>query len=155
MKAAVFFGKKDLRVEEFPMPTAGAGEVLVKVHACGICGTDVHIFNGDEGAAKTPAGTALGHEFAGEVVAVGAGVTRAAVGDRVSVDPNKLCGQCDYCLGGIGHYCEHMVGIGTTVHGGFEEYVSVPESQVYRVAGQRDLRAGGDDGAGLLLSARH
>ncbi|MCQ2429475.1 MAG: zinc-dependent alcohol dehydrogenase family protein [Clostridia bacterium] len=133
MKAAVFYGKKDLRIEDIPMPAPRAGEVLVKVRACGICGTDVHIFNGDEGAAKTPAGTALGHEFAGEVVGVGEGVTRAAVGDRVCVDPNKLCGNCDYCLGGIGHYCEHMTGIGTTVNGGFEEYVSVPESQVYRV----------------------
>lgn len=133
MKAAVFYGKQDLRVEDIPMPSAGAGEVLVKVHACGICGTDVHIFHGDEGAAPTPAGTALGHEFAGEVVAVGEGVTRASVGDRVCVDPNKLCGQCDFCLGGVGHFCEHMIGIGTTVNGGFEEYVSVPESQVYRV----------------------
>lgn len=133
MKAAVFYGKHDLRIEDIPMPTVGDGEVLVKVHACGICGTDVHIFNGDEGAAKTPAGTALGHEFAGEVVAVGAGVTRASVGDRVCVDPNKLCGECDYCLGGIGHFCEHMTGIGTTVNGGFEEYVSVPQSQVWRV----------------------
>lgn len=133
MKAAVFYGKHDLRIEDIPMPAVGDGEVLVKVHACGICGTDVHIFNGDEGAAKTPAGTALGHEFAGEVVAVGAGVTRASVGDRVCVDPNKLCGECDYCLGGIGHFCEHMTGIGTTVNGGFEEYVSVPQSQVWRV----------------------
>lgn len=133
MKAAVFYGKKDLRIEDIPVPAARDGEVLVRVHACGICGTDVHIFNGDEGAAKTPAGTALGHEFAGEVVAVGAGVTRAAMGDRVCVDPNKLCGECDYCLGGIGHFCEHMIGIGTTVNGGFEEYVSVPQSQVWRV----------------------
>ena len=131
MKAAVFYGKQDLRIEEIAMPEVKAGEVLVKVHACGICGTDVHIFHGDEGAAKTPPRTVLGHEFAGEIVAVGAGVTAVQVGDRVCVDPNRLCGDCYYCKSGIGHFCEAMVGIGTTVNGGFAEYCAVPASQVY------------------------
>lgn len=131
MKAAVFYGKQDLRIEEIAMPEPKAGEVLIKVHACGICGTDVHIFHGDEGAAKTPPQTVLGHEFAGEVAAVGEGVTAVRVGDRVCVDPNRLCGDCDYCKGGLGHFCEAMVGIGTTVNGGFAEYCAVPASQVY------------------------
>ena len=133
MKAAVFYNKADLRVEELAVPAALPGEVLVRVHACGICGTDVHIFHGDEGAAPTPRGTVLGHEFAGEVAAVGDGVTNCRVGDRVCVDPNKLCGQCRFCRGGVGHFCEDMIGIGTTVNGGFAEYVAVPESQVYVV----------------------
>ena len=132
MKAAVFYGKEDLRVLDIERPHAGAGEVVLKVHACGICGTDMHIFDGDEGAAPTPVGTVLGHEFAGEVVEVGAGVSSVKVGDRASVDPNKLCGSCDFCRSGIGHFCEHMIGIGTTVNGGFAEYCVVPESQVYR-----------------------
>ena len=131
MKAAVFYGKQDLRIEEIAMPEVKAGEVLVKVHACGICGTDVHIFHGDEGAAKTPARTVLGHEFAGEIVAVGDGITAVQMGDRVCVDPNRLCGDCYYCKSGIGHFCEAMVGIGTTVNGGFAEYCAVPASQVY------------------------
>ena len=131
MKAAVFYGKKDLRIEELPMPAVGADEVLLRVRACGICGTDMHIFDGDEGAAPTPSGTVLGHEFAGEVVAVGANVKRIKVGDRACVDPNKLCNECDYCREGIGHFCESMIGIGTTVHGGFAEYCCVPQSQVY------------------------
>lgn len=131
MKAAVFYGKKDLRIEDIPTPAPKKGEVLIQVKACGVCGTDVHIYHGDEGAAATPRGTVLGHEFAGEIVAVGEGVTGLFVGDRVCVDPNKLCGECAFCLGGIGHFCEHMIGIGTTVHGGFAEYCAVPQSQAY------------------------
>ena len=131
MKAAVFYKKDDLRIEELPVPAVGADEVLIRVRACGICGTDMHIFDGDEGAAPTPAGTVLGHEFAGEVVAIGDCVSAVKIGDRVCVDPNKLCNECAYCRGCVGHFCEHMIGIGTTVHGGFAEYCVVPQSQVY------------------------
>lgn len=134
MKAAVFYGKNDLRIENIEKPQAQDGEVLIKVMACGICGTDVHIFHGDEGAAPTPAGTVLGHEFAGVVEAIGNGVKGVSVGDRVCVDPNKLCNECDYCKSGIGHFCENMIGIGTTVNGGFAEYCVVPQSQVYKIA---------------------
>ena len=132
MKAAVFYGKHDLRIENIEKPVPKAGEVVIRVKACGICGTDVHIFNGDEGAAKTPSGTVLGHEFSGIVESVGDGVT-VKIGDRVCVDPNKLCGECYYCKSGIGHFCEKMIGIGTTVNGGFAEYCVVPESQVYKI----------------------
>ncbi len=133
MKAAVFYGKHDLRVIDQPIPVPDPGQIQIKVHACGICGTDVHIFEGDEGAAKSPAGTILGHEFSGEITSVGAGVTEFKVGDRVCVDPNELCGKCDYCRGGIGHYCTGMKGYGTTVNGGFAEYCVVPISQAYRI----------------------
>ena len=134
MKAAVFYEKEKLMIKDIEKPTAKAGEVLIKVMACGICGTDVHIFHGDEGAAPTPPGTVLGHEFAGVVEAVGEGVKDVAVGDRVCVDPNKLCNECYYCKSGIGHFCEGMIGIGTTVNGGFAEYCVVPQSQVYKIA---------------------
>ena len=133
MKAAVFYGKHDLRVMDQPVPVPGAGQVQIQVRACGICGTDIHIFEGDEGAAKSPAGTILGHEFSGVITAVGPGVTEFKVGDRVCVDPNELCGKCDYCRGGIGHYCTSMNGYGTTVHGGFAEFCVVPTSQVYAI----------------------
>lgn len=139
MKGAVFYGKEDLRIEEAAMPKADNGMVLIKLHACGICGTDMHIFDGDEGAAPTPAGTILGHEFAGEVVETGEGVQGVKVGDRVCVDPNWLCGKCEYCLGGVGHFCENITGIGTTVNGGFAEYVSVPESQAYKFSEKIDF----------------
>jgi len=131
MKAAVFYGKNDLRIEQRPMPAVGQEDVLIRVRACGVCGTDMHIFDGAEGAAPTPPQTVLGHEFAGEVVAVGEKVAGIQPGDRVCVDPNQLCNTCDYCREGIGHFCEHMVGIGTTVDGGFAEYCCVPQPQVY------------------------
>ncbi len=138
MKAAVFYGKHDIRIEELPVPVPKEDEVLIKVEACGICGTDVHIFNGDEGAAQTPPGTVLGHEFAGEVAAVGEKVTDIQTGDRVCVDPNKLCNECYYCKSGIGHFCEHITGIGTTVNGGFAEYCCVPRSQVYPISSRTE-----------------
>lgn len=134
MKSAVFYKKSDLKIEEIQKPVPKADEVLIKVMACGICGTDVHIFNGDEGAAATPTGTVPGHEFSGIIEAVGTDVTEFSVGDRVCADPNKLCGECYYCQSGIGHFCENMIGIGTTVNGGFSEYCVVPQSQVYKIA---------------------
>ena len=134
MKAGVFYSKNDLRIEEIPKPSPKTGEVLIRVKACGICGTDVHIFKGDQGCFPTPTGTVLGHEFSGIVEAVGNGVKKINIGDRVCVDPNKLCGDCYYCKNGIGHFCENMSGIGTGVNGGFAEYCAVPQSQVYKIA---------------------
>lgn len=133
MKAAKFYNKFDLRIEDLTEPEVGENDVLIKVHACGICGTDMHIFDGDEGAAATPSGTVLGHEFSGEILKVGRRVADFKAGDRVCVDPNKLCGKCRFCKGGIGHFCEHITGIGTTVNGGFSEMCCVPESQCYKI----------------------
>ena len=134
MKAAVFYGKHDLRIENINKPMANVNEVVVKVMACGICGTDIHIYEGDEGAAATPPNTVLGHEFAGIVTEIGSGVKNIKIGDRVCVDPNKLCGECYYCKSAIGHFCENIIGIGTTVNGGFEQYCAVPQSQIYKIA---------------------
>lgn len=134
MKAAVFYKSHDLRIEDLPTPSPKKDEVLIEVKACGICGTDIHIFEGDEGAAPTPPGTVLGHEFSGVVTAVGDAVSGIKIGDRVAVDPNKLCNECYYCKSGIGHFCTDMIGIGTTVNGGFSEYCVVPSSQVYKVS---------------------
>lgn len=100
MKAAVYYGKNNLKIEEIEIPEKLENDgVLIKVKTCGVCGTDMHIFDGDEGAAATPPGTVLGHEFAGEVIKVGEGVKSVKVGDKVSVDPNWLCNTCDYCRG--------------------------------------------------------
>lgn len=135
MKSAVFYKKEDLRTEEIGIPEPKEDEVLIKVRACGICGTDMHIFDGDEGAAATPPGTVLGHEFSGEIVKTGKNVKGLGIGDKVCVDPNKLCGICDFCRGGVGHFCTDITGIGTTVNGGFAEYCAVPVSQVYKFSG--------------------
>lgn len=134
MKSAVFYGKHDIRVEEWKKPEVLEEEVLIKVMACGICGTDVHIYEGDKGAADTTPPTILGHEFTGIVEAVGSKVSSIKVGERVCVDPNQLCGNCYYCRCGLGHFCESMVGIGTTTNGGFAEYCAVNQSQVYHLA---------------------
>ena len=141
MKACCFYEKNDLRVMEIEKPVPKEDEVLIKVMACGVCGTDVHIFCGDEGCFPTPAGTVLGHEFAGIVEEVGAKVKGLKAGDRVCVDPNQLCGKCYYCLSGIGHFCEEMRGIGTGVNGGFAQYCVVPESQAYKFSEKTDFKA--------------
>jgi threonine dehydrogenase-like Zn-dependent dehydrogenase len=131
MKAAVYYGKGDLRVTQIETPTPGRGEVLVKIEYCGVCGTDHHIFHGDGGAAPVPVGTVIGHEFSGTVARVGEGVSSVREGLRVSVDPNEPCGACYYCKNGKAHFCRAMKGYGTTYNGGFAEYVCVPEKQVY------------------------
>lgn len=131
MKSAVFYGTHDLRVEEHEMPAMGPGDVMIQVKACGVCGTDVHIYEGDQGAAKVTPPTILGHEFSGIIAGVGSDVSDYKVGDRVCIDPNCCCGSCEPCRNGVAHYCQHMVGYGTTVNGGFSEYCVVKERQVY------------------------
>ncbi|HHE70938.1 MAG TPA: L-threonine 3-dehydrogenase, partial [Chloroflexi bacterium] len=95
MRALVIGSPGVAEVAEVPMPSPGPGEVLIRVAACGICGTDVHIFRG-EYMGEYP--LVPGHEFSGEVVAVGEGVSRFRVGDRVAVEPNIACGNCEACL---------------------------------------------------------
>ncbi|MDO4156936.1 MAG: zinc-dependent alcohol dehydrogenase family protein [Oscillospiraceae bacterium] len=142
MKSAVFYGKHDLRVEESAMPKVGAEDVLIQVKACGICGTDVHIYEGDKGAAEVTPPTILGHEFSGVVAKIGANVTGVKVGDRVCIDPNCYCGKCDFCRNGIAHYCTDMIGYGTTVNGGFAEYCSVNQRQVYKLGDNTTFEQG-------------
>ncbi|MCA5964008.1 zinc-dependent alcohol dehydrogenase family protein [Blautia sp. RD014234] len=131
MKSAVFYGKHDLRVEEHPMPEVGPHDVPIQVEACGVCGTDVHIYEGDKGAAEVTPPTILGHEFSGVIREVGSEVKKYKAGDRVCIDPNCYCGACDPCRNGVAHFCENMMGYGTTVNGGFAEYCAVDERQVY------------------------
>lgn len=138
MKAAVYLGPGRLEVQEAPVPSVGPKDVLVKVAYCGICGTDVHIFHGDGGAADVKPPLIIGHEFSGVVEAVGSAVTKLSVGDAVSVNPNDMCGECYFCHNAMEHFCERFTGIGTTVNGGFAEYCVASESTVYPV-GTLDL----------------
>lgn len=142
MKGAVFYGKHDLRVEETDMPKVDSEDVLIQVKACGVCGTDVHIYEGDKGAADVTPPTILGHEFSGVVAQVGAEVTKYKVGDRVCIDPNCYCGKCDFCRNGIAHFCTDMIGYGTTVNGGFAEYCSVNQRQVYKLGDNTSFEQG-------------
>lgn len=134
MKAAVYHGPRDIRVEEIPTPKAGPGDVVFQVKYCGVCGTDVHIYNGEGGAFPVPVPLVPGHEYSGVVAEVGAGVTRLKVGDRVSADPNDACGGCYFCKNGKPHFCQHITSYGTTVNGGFAEYLRIPARQVYKIA---------------------
>ncbi|MGI6367155.1 MAG: zinc-dependent alcohol dehydrogenase family protein [Anaerolineae bacterium] len=128
MQAAVFRGVGDLAVEQRPVPQPAAGEVLVQVMACGICGTDRHIFHGDF---ETRPPVVIGHEYAGRIAAVGPLVTELHVGDRVAVDPNIYCGKCGPCRRGQIHMCRNLVALGVDIDGGFAEYSLVPVSQCF------------------------
>src|SRR5919197_3212662 len=103
MKAALFYGGPDIRVEELPVPAPGPGEVLVRVGAAGICGSDLHRYRQPAPTATVP--TRAGHELAGEVAALGPGVAGLAVGQRVGVEPLHLlgCGACPQCRRGEYH----------------------------------------------------
>lgn len=142
MKSAVFYGKHDLRVVEYPVWEPGPEEVLIQVKACGVCGTDVHIYEGDKGAAEVTPPTILGHEFSGVIIKTGERVKDFQPGDRVCVDPNCYCGACEYCQNGVVHYCQNMVGYGTTVNGGFAEYCTVDKRQVYRLGDNTTFEQG-------------
>ncbi len=133
MRKSVFYSKHNMQIEESSKPDCNADDVLIQVKACGICGTDVHIYDGDKGAADVNKPTVLGHEFSGLVEAVGKNVTKLKVGDRVCVDPNWYCCNCDACRDGIVHYCENMLSYGVTLDGGFAEYCAVNQRQVYRL----------------------
>lgn len=120
MRAAVFDRPgRPLRIETVDDPTPGAKEVVVRVERCGICGSDLHITEGHGYTA--PSGTVLGHEFAGEIVAVGSDAQQFSVGDRVAAMPIIGCGACRYCLAGAPAWC---VSIGYTF-GGYAEYARV------------------------------
>ena len=134
MKAAVYHGPGDLRVEEVPVRKLKDNEVKIQVKYCGICGTDIHIFHGDGGCCDVTPPLVPGHEFSGVVAEVGAGVKTVKGGDRVTGDPNDMCGECYFCKNGMQHFCKNNIGIGTTVDGGFAEYVIMREKQVYKVS---------------------
>jgi 2-desacetyl-2-hydroxyethyl bacteriochlorophyllide A dehydrogenase len=123
MKAAVIAGPGQVEFTTLADPTPAEREVVVRVTACGLCGTDLHILEG-EFAPTLP--IVPGHEFAGEVVAVGSAVTEVAVGARVAVDPSLPCHECYYCRQGRGNLCERWNAIGVTVAGGAAEYVAAP-----------------------------
>jgi (R,R)-butanediol dehydrogenase/meso-butanediol dehydrogenase/diacetyl reductase len=134
MKAAIIKEKGILSVEEIPDPQAGAGEVVIKVKYCGICGSDVRLFHDG----FYPVGLIMGHEFCGRISEVGRGVEGWAVGDRVAVMPAVTCGGCYYCLHGQRHHCRNIkiVGVDKEMQGAFAEYVSVRANLLHRLPEQ-------------------
>ena len=152
MRALRFHAARDLRIEDVPPPSApGPGDVVVRVASCGICGTDLHEYT--SGPIVTPVEPhpltgaqnpqILGHEFSGEVVEVGAGVTSVASGDRVAIMPLAYCGRCAYCRRGLQHLCATMGCVGLShAWGGMAELAMVAEYQIVKLPDTVDYHQG-------------
>lgn len=151
MLAHVLHGAKDLRLQTVPRPLPGPGEVLVAVRAAGICGSDLHYYTHGRCGNFIPSRPFIpGHEFAGEVVAYGAGVDAPAIGTLVAVDPSRACGRCRPCRQGQYNLCPHMVYFGSASvdppsDGCFAEFVTVPARNCW------PLPTGFDASLGALL----
>jgi 2-desacetyl-2-hydroxyethyl bacteriochlorophyllide A dehydrogenase len=143
MQAVVIDRPGEVDVGEVPDPKPGPEEVLVAVRACGICGTDLHVVDGEFALAKYP--VVPGHEFAGEVVEVGKQVNGLDVGMMVTADPNQPCGRCRPCREGHANLCEDFRAMGITLPGACADYVAVP----YWLA--RQLPEGFDMAVGALV----
>ena len=134
MKSLVLKEYLQLEIADFPQPQAGPGEVMIRVAACGICGSDVHGYDGTSGRRIPP--IVMGHEAAGLVAAVGTGVGRFKPGDRVTFDSTVYCGDCIFCRRGEVNLCDRREVIGVSCgeyrrHGAFAEYLAVPERILY------------------------
>jgi L-idonate 5-dehydrogenase len=145
MLACRIHAKDDLRIEPVATPDAGPGEVLLRLGAGGICGSDLHYYyEGRNGSFVVREPLIPGHEASATVAAIGAGVTRVKVGDKVAVSPSHACGRCDYCREGREHLCRNMRFLGSAslfphVQGMFQEYFVMGERQCYPVAGDVTL----------------
>ena len=129
MKAVVLSAVNDLAVADVERPKPGSKECLVKVLACGICGTDRHIYHGEYPSSKP---VILGHEFGGVIEEVGQD-SKFKVGQVVSVDPNIVCGKCEDCKAERTAFCPDLTALGVNINGGLAEYVLTPDSQIYPV----------------------
>ena len=136
MKALLLSQYKKLDVVDFPKPTIGENDLLVQVCACGICGSDIHGYDGSTGRRVPP--LIMGHEAAGIVAEVGANVKSFSVGDRVTFDSTVSCGNCFYCQSGRINLCDNRMVLGVSCdeyrrHGAFAEFVAVPQRICYRL----------------------
>lgn len=129
-----------LWLQDVPEPSYGINDVLIRIDRTGICGTDMHIFKWDAWAQQTiPVPMTVGHEFVGEIVAVGSNVTDFHVGDIVSGEGHVVCGRCRNCLAGRRHLCAHTAGIGVNRPGAFAELLALPMTNVWHHAPGVDL----------------
>ena len=132
MKGSFFLGagqKPAFELRELQLPELPDDGVLVRNMACGVCGTDVHIYHGEQGSAPVTPPVVLGHEFSGIVERVGASVRSVKPGDHVALDPNMYCGKCRACRMGKKQNCESLYALGVNTNGGFAEVCLAPETQ--------------------------
>ncbi len=130
MKAIRLTGKESIRLTEVPVPEISDDEVLLKVRAASICGTDVRMYRNGYRNVSEENPLIIGHEFAGDIAAVGRNVKEYKAGQKVSVAPNIGCGHCDHCVRGETHLCRNMTAFGINMDGGFAEYVRIPANAV-------------------------
>lgn len=140
MRAVVLDGHGSIEIRELPDPEPGEADLIIAPAAVGICGTDLHLAVGDYPTGSFP--VVPGHEFAGEVVAVGSAVRDFAPGDRVCVDPNVSCGSCAQCRAGATNLCPNLVPIGVATNGACAELVRVPAKVAFRLPEGLDARTG-------------
>lgn len=146
MKGVVLQDVKTFKIMDVPIVSPGENKVLIKVKACGICGTDIHAYNG-EFMPHFP--LILGHEFSGIVEETGKSIDKFKEGDRVAISPDIYCGKCSNCRKGVEKYCENWNSIGTTIDGAFAEFITVPEKCLYHLPENMTF----DDGALLELAS--
>lgn len=132
MKAITYQSLGEIELSELSDPEPGLNEVVLKVHASGICHTDIDILYGRYGSSKFP--IVPGHEYAGEVISIGDGVTHFSTGQRVVVDPNFHCGECRACKKGLTNLCDKLGAYGVTKHGGFAEFSVVHQDNIFPIS---------------------
>jgi len=134
MRALVKYpDEKGLRLSEVPVPEPGPEEILIRVHATGICGTDLHIFEWNRWASENvPAPMTVGHEFSGTIETLGSSVSGFETGELVGAEGHVVCNVCRNCLAGRRHLCNETRGIGVNISGAFADYIVVPKSNVWR-----------------------
>jgi L-iditol 2-dehydrogenase len=130
MFVARLYGPEDLRVEETQVPIIGDNEILLKVKACAICGTDLRLFKNGINSTTYTEPRILGHEFSGIIEKIGNNVRGFSCGTRVAVAPNMGCGLCDRCISGNTHLCEDYKALGINLDGGMAEYVRIPGAAI-------------------------
>ncbi|MDN6115509.1 MAG: L-threonine 3-dehydrogenase, partial [Enterobacterales bacterium] len=119
---------------DVPKPELGHNDIMIKIRKTAICGTDVHIYNWDEWSQKTiPVPMVVGHEYVGEIVAIGQEVTGYKIGERVSGEGHITCGHCRNCRGGRTHLCRNTTGVGVNRTGAFAEYLVIPAFNAFKI----------------------